>query len=361
MHTTRKWWPKINEGSETMKIIDLRSDTVTKPTPEMLVAISSASLGDDVYGDDPTVNQLEKQASELLGKEEALLVPTGTMGNLIAIMAHTLPGQEIILEASSHIYLYEVAGIARLAGVQARTICGNRGEMNPADVEQAIRHDDIHFPETGLICLENTHNMAGGRVLPMENMAAIKATANKHKLPVHLDGARVFNAAAYLNIDAKEIVAHVDSVMFCLSKGLCSPVGSLLVGTKEFITKARKLRKMLGGGMRQAGVLAACGLVSLNQLLEQIPKDHKNAAALVESLYETALFDVSIDNTHTNIINARLSVEGWTAPNFVEVMKENGILANARNEEVIRFVTHRDVSLEDIQEAVLRMSRILKV
>ncbi len=343
-----------------MKTIDLRSDTVTKPTPEMLVAMTSAPLGDDVYGDDPTVNELEKLASEMLGKEDALLLPTGTMGNLIAVMAHTTPGQEIILEVNSHIYLYEVAGIARLAGVQARTISGNRGEMMPSDIEKAIRPDDIHFPETGLICLENTHNMAGGRVIPLENMKEIQKLAKEHQLPVHLDGARIFNAAAYLNIDVKEIAATVDSAMFCLSKGLSSPVGSMLVGTCEFIEKARKLRKMLGGGMRQAGVLAACGLVSLRQMTEQLPTDHHNAAAMVESLYETGLFEVSIDNTHTNIINARLTVDGWTAPKFVGAMRENGVLANARNEEVIRFVTHKDVTLEDIREAVIRISHILK-
>ncbi|RQD70579.1 MAG: low-specificity L-threonine aldolase [Tindallia sp. MSAO_Bac2] len=343
-----------------MKTIDLRSDTVTKPTPEMLVAMSSAPLGDDVYGDDPTVNELEKVAAEMMGKEDSLFVPTGTMGNLIAVMAHTTPGQEIILEASSHIYLYEVAGIARLAGVQARTINGNRGEMRPEDIENSIRKEDIHFPETSLICIENTHNMAGGRVIPLENMAEIQELAKAKSIPVHLDGARIFNAAAYLETDVKEIASKVDSLMFCLSKGLCSPVGSMLVGSTDFIEKARKLRKLLGGGMRQAGILAACGLVSLKEQTKQLPKDHENAATLVESLYETGFFDVSIDNTHTNIINARLTAPGWTAPKFVGAMKESGVLANARTEEVIRFVTHKDVTLEDIEEAVVRMSQILK-
>ncbi|SDY87809.1 low-specificity L-threonine aldolase [Tindallia californiensis] len=343
-----------------MKTIDLRSDTVTKPTPEMLVAMSSAPLGDDVYGDDPTVNELEKLAADKLGKEAALLVPTGTMGNLIAVMAHTSPGQEIILEANSHIYLYEVAGIARIAGVQARTIHGNRGEMLATDIEKSIRSDNIHFPETGLICLENTHNMAGGRVISLENMQEVQTIGQKHGLPLHLDGARIFNAAISLNKDVRKIAESVDSVMFCLSKGLSSPVGSMLVGSSGFIKKSRKLRKMLGGGMRQAGIIAACGIISLNEMTEQLKIDHRNAAVLVESLYETGHFDVSIDNTHTNIVNARIAVEGWTAFELVDAMEKKGVLTNARNEEMIRFVTHKDVSMEEIEEAVIRISQILK-
>ncbi|HLN62264.1 MAG TPA: threonine aldolase family protein, partial [Symbiobacteriaceae bacterium] len=247
-----------------MKVIDLRSDTVTVPTPEMRRAMFEAEVGDDVYGEDPTVNQLQVEAALLLGKEAALFVPTGTQGNQIAIMAHTQRGDEVICEAESHVFYYEQAGIAALSNCQVRTIPGFRGAMDPAAVEAAIRAaGDVHFPRTGLICVENTHNRSGGCILPQANLEAIAAVARRHGIPVHMDGARLFNAAVAQGRPVADVVAPVDSVMFCLSKGLAAPVGSMLVGSAAFIARAKRARKLLGGGMRQAGILAAAGLVSL--------------------------------------------------------------------------------------------------
>lgn len=335
-----------------MRIIDFRSDTVTLPTEEMLQEMVKAPLGDDVYGDDETVNNLEKLAAEIMGKEAALLVPSGTMGNLIAVMAHTTPGQEIILEESSHIYLYEVAGIARLAGVQARTLKGEAGVPSVEDVEAAIRVDNIHFPETGLICLENTHNMAGGVAIPIEKMEAVYKLAKKKNIPLHLDGARIFNAAETLKVDVKEITKNVDSVMFCLSKGLCAPIGSILAGSKSFIDKARKLRKMLGGGMRQAGIIAAAGIVALNKQSKRLHEDHLHARLLAEGLNHIKGVEVDLAMIHSNIINVDFYNTGKSVPDLVKEMKEKGILVNGRNHRLIRFVTHNGISSSDINKAV---------
>ena len=244
--------------------IDLRSDTVTKPTEAMRRAMAEAEVGDDVYGEDPTVNRLEECAAEILGKEAALFVTSGTQGNQIAILCHAGPGDEIILEADSHIFYYEAGAASALAGVQTRPLPGRRGMMDPADVEGAIRGDDIHFPRTALICLENTHNRAGGAVLPLDRMAALREVAD-HRIPVHLDGARLFNAAVAMGVDVREFARFADSVSVCLSKGLGAPVGSLLAGEKAFIDEARQWRKRLGGGMRQAGVIAAPALLALTE------------------------------------------------------------------------------------------------
>ncbi len=331
-----------------MNVIDLRSDTVTTPTNNMYRKMQVAPLGDDVYGDDPSVNKLEALAAEKLGKEKALFVPTGTMGNLIAVMAHTRPGDEIILERNSHIFLYEAAGASRLAGVQPLTIKGIDGVMDPKEVEESIREENIHFPATGLICVENTHNMAGGMVQPVENLYELRSIADRHKIPMHLDGARVFNAAAALDCDVKEIATHFDSTMFCLSKGLSSPVGSMLVGAKDFIDRARKLRKILGGGMRQAGILASSGILSIEKMPLQLKIDHENARILSEGLNKISGFSVDIDKVHTNIINLSIKDRNITSEGLVKEMKAKGILANPRGKDYIRLVTHKDVNFENI-------------
>ncbi|SDK54898.1 L-threonine aldolase [Natronincola ferrireducens] len=343
-----------------MKKLDFRSDTVTLPTEEMLEKMVQAELGDDVYGDDATVNKLEAIAAEILGKEAALFVPTGTMGNLLAVMTHTIPGQEIILEESSHIYLYEVAGIARVGGVQARTIRGTNGVMNPHVVEDVIRKEDIHFPETGLICLENTHNMSGGMAIPLENMKQIYKVAKENNLPVHLDGARLFNAASYLKVEAREIVQYVDSVMFCISKGLCAPIGSLLVGTKGFIQRARKYRKMLGGGMRQAGVIAAAGIHALEEMTGRLDVDHQHAKLLAQKLREIPGISIDIDKVHTNIINVDFTESGFTTSQLIPRFEERGLLTNPRNQYVIRFVTHKDVTKQDVHDAITIIKQIIE-
>ncbi len=341
-----------------MKVMDLRSDTVTTPTKDMYQEMQVAPLEDDVYGDDPSVNKLEALAAQNLNKEKALFVPTGTMGNLIAVMAHTRPGDEIILERNSHIFLYEAAGASRIAGVQPLAIKGIDGVMDPKEVEESIREENIHFPTTGLICVENTHNMAGGMVQPMENLQELRAIADQYKLPMHLDGARVFNAAVALDCDIKEIAAHFDSIMFCLSKGLSAPVGSMLVGEEGFIERARKLRKMLGGGMRQAGILASCGILSIEQMTVQLSVDHQNAQILSKGLNKISGFSVNLDKMHTNIINVSIKDRNISSEKLVMEMKAKGILANARGKDYIRLVTHKDVTLEDIHYALKIMESI---
>lgn len=343
-----------------MRAIDLRSDTVTKPTPEMRRAMYEAEVGDDVYGEDPTVNRLEERAAELLGKEAALLVPTGTQGNQVAVLTHTRRGQEVIVEAESHVYLYEVGGIAALANCQVRPIPGVRGAMDPAAVEAAIRAENVHFPRTGLICLENTHNRSGGCVLPPENVAAIAAVAHRHGIPVHLDGARIFNAAVALGRPAAELVAPVDSVMFCLSKGLAAPVGSLLVGSRAFIAEARRYRKLLGGGMRQAGVLAAAGLVALEMMIDRLAEDHANARRLAEGLAEVPGLKVDLETVQTNMVMVDIVDERWTARALVEALRREGVLCNDTGPRRIRLVTHKDVTAADIELALDAIARTVK-
>ena len=268
-------------------MIDLRSDTVTKPSPEMREVIARAEVGDDVYGEDPTVNLLEEESARLLGKQAGLFIPSGTMGNLAAVLTHCERGSEVILGDRAHIFLFEVGGIAALGGIQAHTVPNQKdGTLDLEDIKNAIRWDDIHDPPTRLITLENTHNRCGGVPLTAEYTRAVGEIARQHNLKFHLDGARLFNAAAALGTDAKELVEPADSVMFCLSKGLGAPVGSILCGEHDFIRKARKTRKMLGGGMRQAGLIAAAGLYALENQLPLIKDDHQRAADLARGLSE---------------------------------------------------------------------------
>ncbi|MBM7855995.1 threonine aldolase [Desulfohalotomaculum tongense] len=332
-------------------MIDLRSDTVTQPTIEMREAMANAEVGDDVFGEDPTVKKLEEAAADLMGKEEALFVPTGTMGNQLAVLAHTERGDEVILDAEAHIICYEVGSPAMLAGVQLRPVPGLLGRNALDKLRQAYRQPDIHFPTSRLLCLENTFNRGGGTVMTPEEMKAINDLAKELNLAVHLDGARIFNAAIAARCDVKEFTRHCDSVMFSLSKGLCAPVGSVLAGTSEFIAKARKYRKALGGGMRQAGVLAAAGLVALN-MVDRLAEDHANAMALAEGLAEIEGLQVELHQVQTNIVLVNITAVDMDAPTFVEEMQKRGVKAVTFGPRLVRFVTHKDVSRADIEQAV---------
>ncbi len=335
--------------SEAM--IDLRSDTVTKPTAEMRKAMAEAEVGDDVYGEDPTVNRLEGLAAEMFGKEAALFVASGTMGNQVSIMAHTQRGDEVILEADSHIFWYEAGAMSVLSGVMPHPIKGKNGAMDPDEVRRAIRPKDIHFPRTSLISVENTHNRSGGRVVPIENFKAIYEIAKEHEISVHVDGARIFNASIASKVPVKEYAKYADSLMFCLSKGLCAPVGSIVVGSKGFIERARKARKILGGGMRQAGVLAAAGIVALTKMVDRLREDHENAKLLAVKLKEIG-YAVNPEEVETNMVILRTDNLKVNAHQLLKKMKERGVLAVAFSDSSIRLVTHNDVSRSDILRAL---------
>lgn len=340
-------------------MIDLRSDTVTKPTPEMRKAMAEAEVGDDVYGEDPTVNRLEALAAEMFGKEAALFVASGTMGNQVSIMAHTQRGDEVIVEADSHIYWYEVGAMAVLSGVMPRPIKGKNGAMDPDEVRRAIRPKDIHFPRTSLITIENTHNRSGGRVVPLENFKAIYQVAKEHGLKVHVDGARIFNASIAANVPVKEYAKYADSLMFCLSKGLCAPVGSIVVGDRQSIERARKARKMLGGGMRQAGVLAAAGIVALTKMVDRLREDHENAKFLALKLREIGYL-VDPEEVETNMVILKTDNLKLNAHQFLEAMRKRGVLAVAFSDSSIRLVTHKDVSRKDIERALDAFEELFK-
>jgi len=334
-------------------MIDLRSDTVTKPTPAMRKVMAEAEVGDDVYGEDPTVNRLQEKAAEITGTEAALFVPSGTMGNQVAIAVHTRPGQEVIVEATSHIYNVEMATMARFSGVQPRVVFGERGVFLAEQVRQAIRPKLYYLAQTGLVCLENTHNAAGGRIWPLSGAREILEIAHAHGIPVHLDAARIFNASVATGIPVSELVRGFDSVMFCLSKGLGCPVGSLLCGSREFIEEARRVRKALGGGMRQAGILAAAGLYALEHHVERLAEDHENARILAQGLSEIPC--LSVTPPETNIVMVEI-LRGPTAAELAERLKRRGVLvapAGAGTEaRKLRLVTHLDVSRADILRTI---------
>lgn len=340
--------------------IDLRSDTVTKPTEEMRKAMANAEVGDDVYGEDPSVRKLEELGAEIIGKEAALFVVSGTMGNQTAAMTHLSRGEEVIVEADSHIFYYEVGGLALLSGAQARTIPGKKGFIEPELITNAIREENIHFPRTGLLCLENSHNRAGGAVLTPEQTKLMALTAQEKGVPVHLDGARIFNTALALGVDVKELTASVDSVMFCLSKGLGAPVGSLLAGSKKFIERARKNRKVLGGGLRQSGILAAAGIVALEKMVSRLAEDHKNARILAEGLAQIPGIIINPEDFPTNIILFSIKDLNISANKFVKLLKEQGVLGNAASSFTVRFVTHKDVSINQIQDAIGIVEKLVK-
>jgi len=324
-------------------IVDLRSDTVTRPTPEMRRAMAEAEVGDDVYGEDPTVNRLEQRAAEIFGREAAIFVPSGTMGNQIAIRLHTHHGQEVICEERAHIFNYEMATMAAFSGCVARPIYGEDGILTWADVKKRIAPKIYYRAPTGLVSLESTHNMAGGTVYPPEIADEICDGAHDAGLPVHLDGARIFNAAVALGKPVAEITHKFDSVMFCLSKGLGAPVGSLLLGSRGFIDRARACRKMLGGGMRQAGILAAAGLIALEKMPARLGEDHANARFLAEGLTRVPGIKLDPSRVHTNILVFEISGTGMTTAELSRGLAERNVLMNGINPEQMRLVTHMDV------------------
>ena len=331
--------------ADTQRAIDLRSDTVTRPTAEMRRAMAEAEVGDDVYGEDPTVNRLQGRAAEIFGRESALFVPTGTMGNQIAVKVHTHHGQEIICEERAHFINLESATVAAFSGCQPRTIHGEDGALTWAQIEKKIAPPAYYRAQTGLIWLENTLSLAGGTIFPQAQADEICDRAHELGLPVHLDGARIFNAATALGRPVEEITRKFDSVMFCLSKGLCAPVGSMLVGSRAVIDKARRYRKALGGGMRQAGVLAAAGLIALEKMPRRLKEDHENAHVLAEGLAQ--IKGIRIGKTPTNILVFDISGTGMNTAEFSQRLAAKDVLAAGIDNELMRFVTHHDVSRGD--------------
>jgi threonine aldolase len=338
--------------------IDLRSDTVTKPTPAMRAAMAAAEVGDDAYGDDPTVNRLEARAADIVGKEAAVFVPSGTMANLVAMLSHTKPGDEVILGDQSHAFQYEVGGVARVAGLVTRTLTNREdGSIDPDELAGAIRAQTAYSPGTRLLCLENTHNRCGGAAIPPATLQELAGIAQRHGLAVHLDGARLFNASVALGVSPTELAETCDSVSFCFSKGLGCPVGSVLCGSREFIARARRFRRLLGGGMRQAGVLAACALHALDHHIERLAVDHANARRLADGL--AAIGPFRPIPPQTNIVVADVTegrVEDWLA-----AFEQSGVLAGGFGRRRFRMVTHLDVNREDIDDALARISRIAGV
>jgi threonine aldolase len=332
-----------------MKVIDLRSDTVTLPSPAMREAIANAELGDDVFGDDPTVNRLQEMAAEAMGKEAALLVTSGTQGNLVASLTHCNRGDEVIVGDESHMLWYEVGAYWGLAGLGLRPVRNDPyGGLDRAELRRRIRPDNEHFPRTGLICVENTHNRCGGTVLSEEDLGVVREIADRHRLPVHMDGARIFNAAVALGVPAARLAAYADSVTFCLSKGLGCPVGSVLCGSKEFITEARRYRKMLGGGMRQAGIIAAAGIYALENMVERLKEDHENARVAASVLAELPGVRLAPE-PQTNLLY--FTVDGWDLGNLVARLEEAGVRCFDEGGRV-RWVTHFGIGRSDIEDAV---------
>jgi len=316
------------------------------PTDEMRKAMATAIVGDDVYEDDPTVIKLEEMSAELTGKEAALFTPSGTMANQLAIMAHTKRGDEVILGHNSHIVAHEVGGAAILSNVSYRIVNNPDDTISGQDIHRMVRLSDIHYPDTGLVCVENA--LSNGTVVSLEKMKEAYTVAKKYNLPVHLDGARLFNAATYLNIEPKKIAMYTDSLMFCLSKGLCSPIGSMLCGDKIFINKARKYRKLLGGGMRQVGILAACGIISLEKMTKRLHTDHDNAAHMAKSLTKIPFITLDLDAVHINIVFFKFTESQVNHEAFTSYLLAKGIKINSADDGVYRFVTHNDTTREDI-------------
>jgi threonine aldolase len=339
-------------------MIDLRSDTVTKPTPAMRQAMLNAEVGDDVYGEDPTVNRLEARAAAIFGKEAGLLVPTGTMGNTVAVKAHTQHGEEVICEARSHVFNYELAMVAWFSGCVARPIAASDGVLTWDAIRKEVRPLGPHWAPTGLIEIENTHNMAGGTVTPLDVIEEICDRAHELGLPVHMDGARVFNAATATGRSVQEITAKVDTVMFCLSKGLGAPVGSMVVGPKDVIDRARLFRKRLGGGMRQAGVLAAAGLIALEQMPWRLHEDHFNACLLARGLANTSGITIDPQRVQTNILIFDVTGTGLTGAQFSARLKDRGVLANPVGPTTMRMVTHYDASRADCETALAAVAEV---
>jgi len=336
-----------------MKTIDLRSDTVTMPSPAMREAICSAELGDDVFGEDPTVNRLEELAAERMGKEAALLVVSGTMGNLLCILTHCRRGEEVILGDRSHTFLYEAGGISALGGVHPHTLANQPdGTMLLEEIEAAVRADNVHFPRTRLICLENTHNRCAGSPLTVEYTDAAAGLAKKHNLLLHLDAARIFNAAVALGVDVKELTHAADSVSFCLSKGLAAPVGSVVCGSAEFIAEARRTRKVLGGGMRQAGIIAAAGITALEEMVDRLEEDHRNAKRLAQGIAGIEALSIDIESVSTDIVYFEVAGDRITAENLTSELAKKGVKILHIGPRRLRAVTHYGITADDIDIAL---------
>lgn len=341
-----------------MTFIDLRSDTVTQPTDKMRQAIFNAEVGDDVYGDDATVNELEEYAAKLVGKEAAMFVPSGTFGNQVSIMTHCRRGDEVLLGENSHIMIHEVGAAAALSGVQLRTLNDNGGEFIISELISKLRGEDIHFPDTGLICMETAHS--SGKVPSLLNMKAVYDIAKDHNVQVHLDGARLFNAAAYLDVDVKDITKYCDTVTFCLSKGLCAPIGSIVAGTRKFISAARKNRKRMGGGLRQAGFLAAPGLIALKEMREGLKEDHKNARLLGELLNEFPGVKVNLNDIQINMVFFDIKETDINIQDLVDFFYEKQVKINGDENGIMRFVTHHWVTEKDVYYVVETFKEALK-
>ncbi|MDR7523111.1 MAG: low-specificity L-threonine aldolase [Armatimonadota bacterium] len=340
----------IRRGPEPARAIDLRSDTVTLPTEAMREAMARAEVGDDVYGEDPSVSRLEAMAAQRLAKDAALFVPSGTMANLVAVMAHTQRGDEVVLDDQAHTLIHEAGSIATLAGVMPRALPTQWGYISGAQLEAALRPPDLHFPPTRLVCVENTHNRHGGIAVPPEAIDDLAEVAHRHGLRVHMDGARIFNAAVALGVPAARLAAAADSVTFCLSKGLSAPVGSVLCGPRPFIAQARRFRKMVGGGMRQAGVLAAAGIVALEEMVERLADDHRLARRLAEALVGIPGLEIDLARVQTNMV--RIRVSGRDARAVATALGEHGVRVGVVDASHLRLVTHRHVTPSDLPAVV---------
>jgi threonine aldolase len=338
-----------------MEVINLRSDTQTLPTEEMYRAMASAPLGDDTFDEDPTVRRLEAMAAERMGKEAAILVLSGTMGNLVALMCHAAPGDEVVLDAQSHIFAYEGGSMASIAGLMPRPLASRNGLMDPSEVRAAVRDADIHFPRPRLLCLENTHNLSGGRIVPVGLHAELCRAARERGLAVHLDGARIFNAAIAAGVPVTEYTRHVDTVMFCLSKGLSCPLGSVLCGSRELIERADRVRKRLGGGMRQAGIIAAAGIVALERMVDRLAEDHAAARLLAELLAAVPRLRTDPSSVETNMVHLDHSGTGLSTPEFISRLRSAGVLVTPRPPSMVRLVTNRHHDTAAIREAARRI------
>ena len=341
-----------------MNLIDLRSDTVTRPTPAMRRAMAAAEVGDDVFGEDPTVNRLQDLVAELLGTEAALFVASGTMGNQVCIRCHTQPGDELLCEAGAHFLHYEAGAMAALSGVQARTIVGTRGVITVKQIEEALRGETYYFPRSRLLTIENTHNLAGGTIFPLDEIARIRQLARERGLAMHLDGARLWNASAASGVALRDYAQHFDSVSVCFSKGLGAPIGSAVAGTKSFIAQARRVRKMFGGGMRQAGMIAAAAIYGLEHHRERLPEDHANARWLAEALHGRGGIMIELDSVQTNIVIMNIAQTKLSVPAAIEALKKEGVLLGPFGATTLRAVTHLDVNRAEVERAAAVFAKI---
>lgn len=341
------------------RIVDLRSDTITLPTEEMREAMATAPVGDDVYGDDPTVNRLQELAAEKVGMEAALYVPSGTMGNSCALLAHARMGEEVIFEERAHMYSWECANFAVIAGLGSRAIAGEYGVIAPQQLEAMLRPANVHYPATTLVCIENSHNNWAGAVWKPAEVEAIGTLTKARGLKLHMDGARIFNAAVAMDVDVKEYTRHIDSVMFCVSKGLSGPIGSLLCGTREFVEKAHAMRKRLGGSMRQAGIVAAAGIIAIEKMVDRLADDHENVRRLAAGLGEIEGFQVSMPPISTNILLLDVADLGWSSTELLEKWAACGIRCNPRHPSGARLVTHRHIEAADVDYVVERTRELV--